>query len=100
MHSLFHTSRSIGFVLLCVSGAIAHAGAPVVESKEVTEVAPPAAADWEFTLAGPGWLSATSGTIGLNGVNSHVYMGVDTLLKHLDMTASLSAEVRKGRFGI
>ena len=51
-------------------------------------------------MAMPGWLAATSGTIGLNGINSHVYMGADTLLKHLDMAASLSAEARKGRFGI
>lgn len=55
---------------------------------------------WRFTLALPGWLAATSGTIGLDGINSKVYLGADTLLKHLDMVASLSAEARKGRFGI
>jgi len=86
--------------LLCASSAISRAGTPVADSKETKEVAPTEADPWQFTLAMPGWLAATSGTIGLNGINSQVYVGADTLLKHLDMTGSLSAEVRKGRFGI
>ena len=65
-------------------------------SQPVAETSDP----WKLTLAVPSWLAATSGTIGLNGINSHVYMGFDTLLKHTDMLASMSAEVRKGRFGV
>jgi len=100
MTSLVRHARVVGFALLCASSALSRAGTPVVDSKETKEVAPTEAEPWQFTLAMPGWLAATSGTIGLNGINSHVYMGADTLLKHVDMVGSLSAEVRKGRFGI
>ena len=71
---------------------------PVDSKKTVT---PPEPADhWQFMLAMPGWLAATSGTVGVDGFNSHVYLGADTLIRHLDMVASFSAEARKGRFGI
>jgi len=98
--TLVRKVRSIGLALLVASGAIAYAGPVVTDSKETKEVAPPEAEPWEFTLAVPGWLANTSGTIGLGGINSHVYMGIDTLLQHVDMLASLSAEVRKGRWGV
>ena len=92
--------QSLAGALLVASSAIAYAGPIVPDSKETKEVAPPEAEPWEFTLAVPGWLANTSGTIGLSGVNSHVYMSIDTLLQHVDMLASLSAEARKGRWGI
>ncbi len=100
MTSFIRHSRAIGLALLCGSSAIALAGTPIADSKETKEPVPMETDPWRFSMAMPAWLAATSGTIGLNGINSHVYVGADTLLKHLDMTASLSAEVRKGRFGI
>lgn len=92
--------RGAAFALFLASSFIARAGTPIPESKEAKEPVPPQEEHWKFSLAVPSWLAATSGTIGLDGVNSHIYMGADTLLKHLDMTAALSAEVRKERFGV
>jgi hypothetical protein len=97
---LVRKSGCIGFALLCASGLIARAGDAPVDSKETKDVTAPAPEDpWKFQLAVPGWLAATSGTVGVNGFNSHVYLSADELLKHLDMTASLSTEVRYQRFG-
>ncbi len=98
--TLLRTSQSAGFLLLCATAPVARAGSPPVDSKEAVPPAPEPAQPWRFRLELPGWLAATSGTVGVDGINSHVYLGADTLLKHLDMTASLGAEVRKGRFGI
>jgi hypothetical protein len=69
-------------------------------SKEVPP--PPTITDdqWHFNLGSPGWLASLSGTVGLQGVNTHVDVGIDQILKHVDSLMSLSAEVRKGRFGI
>ena len=70
-----------------------------VDSKK-TVIPPEPANPWQVKLAIPGWLAATSGTIGTDGINSNVYLGADTLIRHLDMIATVSAEVRKGRFGM
>jgi hypothetical protein len=94
--------HKLGLALFLAGSLHAAAGTPAPterDMKGVTPAAPPEK-QWEFALAIPSWLAATSGTIGLDDTNSHVYMGADTLLKHLDMTASLSAEAHKGRFGI
>jgi hypothetical protein len=95
--SLIHESRSAALALLCLMGVAAQAG----ESGRDAQIMdlPVVADPWKFKLAVPGWLAATSGTIGVNGVNSQVYLGADTLIQKLDMVASLSAEARKGRFG-
>lgn len=93
-------ARHATLALLLATGLVAHAGTPISASKESKEPVAPEENPWKFTLAVPGWLAATSGTIGLDGINSHVYVGADTIIKHLDMIASLSAEARKGRFGV
>lgn len=92
-------AQALSLAILVISSAIVHGGTPIATSKEIKEPIPQED-PWKFNLAVPMWLAATSGTIGLDGVNSHIYMGADTLIKHLDMTASLSAEARKGRFGV
>jgi hypothetical protein len=98
--SALRKSSCIGFALLCASGIFAHAGDLTPDSKETKEVTPPAPENpWQFQLAAPSWLAATSGTVGVDGVNSHVYLSADELLKHLDMTAALSTELRYQRFG-
>jgi hypothetical protein len=101
--SIPHLLRSIGFALLVTSWASAFGGTPLSDGKEVEapkEAAPPEEDPWQFTLALPGWLANTSGTIGVGNVKSDVYMGVDTLLRHLDMIASVSAEARYRRWGV
>jgi len=93
-------SACVGFALLCASGFVAHAGDVVPDSKETKEITPPAPENpWQFQLAAPGWLPATSGTVGVGGFNSHVYLSPDEALKYLNMAASLSTEVRYQRFG-
>ena len=87
----------MAFAALCTSFALAHAGEPI-DSKAVEPA--PAPDQWKLLLAVPGWVAATSGTTGINGLNSHVYIGPDTLVSHLDAAVSLSAELRKGPFGI
>ena len=87
-------------VLFTVAGAL-RAGPMELEPKET--VPPPditASEPWHFNLGSPGWLAFVSGTIGLRGVNSHVDVGFDEIIKHVNGLLSLSAEVRKGRFGV
>jgi hypothetical protein len=101
MRTISKSLNGAGLALFLATSVHAAAGTPAPVTGEVKQTVPaPPEKQWEFTLAMPSWLAATSGTIGLDGYNSHIYMGADTLLKHLDMTASLSAEARKGRFGI
>lgn len=67
------------------------------------ETAPPTITEsepWQFTIAAPGWLASTNGTIGVRGVNADIDVPVDEVLQHLDMVFSARAEARKGPFGI
>src|SRR5438034_6565330 len=67
------------------------------------ETAPPSIAEsepWQFTIAAPGWLASTSGTIGVRGVNADIDIPVTEILQHLDMIFAARAEAQKGPFGI
>src|SRR6266545_7424335 len=67
------------------------------------ETAPPSITEsepWQFTIAAPGWLASTNGTIGVRGVNADIDVPVDEVLQHLDMIFAARAEARKGPFGI
>jgi hypothetical protein len=86
-----------GLALFCASTAMLRAGEP---SKTVEPSESDPAEPWSFSLALPGWLASTSGTMGVNGVNTPIYIGVDTIITNLDMIASFSGEARKGRFGL
>jgi hypothetical protein len=70
---------------------------------ELKETAPPTITDndhWYFNIGMPGWLPWISGDIGLNGVTNSVHVPFDKIITHVAGIASVSAEVRKGRFGI
>jgi hypothetical protein len=88
-----------GATLLMV-GAV-QAGPMELEPKET---APPpditSSEPWHFNLGSPGWLASVSGTIGLRGINSHVDVDFDEIIRHVNGLLSLSAEARKGRFGV
>jgi hypothetical protein len=99
MTTLLRKSPSIGAALLFASCALTSAGEKIADAKS-TVPPTPVEDPWKFNLALPGWLANTSGTIGLDGINSHVYLSAETLLKHIDMIGFLSAEARKGRFGM
>src|SRR4051812_12802414 len=35
---------------------------------------------WKFVLAVPGWMAGLEGTVGVDGVNSNIDLGFDTIL--------------------
>src|SRR5438094_999491 len=86
-----------GALLAVVGGVVA--GSVELEPKETAP--PPTITDdqWHFNLGSPGWMASLSGEVGLQGVNVDVDVGFDKIIKHVDSLMSLSAEVRKGRFG-
>jgi hypothetical protein len=93
----------LSFFAGAVFAAIGTAQAGPVELEPKEMAAPPTITDndhWYFNLGSPGWLASLSGTVGLQGVNSHVDFGFDQLIRHADGLLSLSAEARKGRFGV
>jgi hypothetical protein len=93
------TIFSVCVAVLLGSGSI-QAGPTEIEAKDL--VTPPKITEpdaWHFTLGSPGWIAGLSGTVGLRGVNSHVDIDFDQLIRRADFLTSLSAEVRKGRFG-
>jgi hypothetical protein len=55
---------------------------------------------WHFNLGVPGWLASVSGDIGLHGITSSVDVNFDQILRHIDWATTVSAEARKGRFGV
>jgi len=55
---------------------------------------------WYFNLGMPGWLAWMSGDIGLHGISSTVSVPFDQILTHVAGIATISAEARKGRFGV
>jgi hypothetical protein len=70
-------------------------------SKEALPPPPPTTDNqWHFNLGSPGWLAGLTGTVGLQGVNVDVDVPFDRIFQHVDSLMSLSAEVRKGRFGV
>ena len=77
------------------------AGPVELESKEMAP--PPTITEsepWHFNLGVPGWLASVSGDIGLRGITSNVDVNFDQILRHIDWAYSVSAEARKGRFGV
>lgn len=88
--------KLLALTLFCSSAASALAG----DAKQVEPPAPDIAEPWQFNLTLPSWLANTAGTMGLNGVNADFYIGAGSLIRHLDMAGSLSAEVRKGPYGV
>src|SRR5207302_4812303 len=67
------------------------------------ETAPPSITEsepWQFTIAAPGWLASTNGTIGVRGVNADIDVPVTEVLQHFDAIFAMRAEAQKGPFGI
>ncbi len=55
---------------------------------------------WQFTIAVPGWLASTNGTIGIRGVNADIDVPVTEVLQHFDAILAGRVEAQKGPFGI
>ena len=80
--------------------SILTAGTVELESKAT--VSPTITDDdhWHFNLGFPGWLAFLSGDIGLHGVTSNVNVDFGQIITHVAGIASISADVRKSRFGV
>jgi len=55
---------------------------------------------WHFNIGMPGWFAFLSGDIGLHGATSNVNVDFDQLITNVTGIASISADVRKGRWGV
>jgi hypothetical protein len=55
---------------------------------------------WHFNIGVPGWIAFISGDIGLHGVTSNVDVDFGQIISHAAGIATISAEARKGRFGV
>jgi hypothetical protein len=88
-------------VFLLLAGA-AHAGPVELEPKETAPTSPSITDNdhWYFNIGMPGWFAWLSGDIGLHGATSHVQVPFDQILTHVAGIATISAEARKGRFGV
>ncbi len=67
------------------------------------ETAPPTITQsepWQFTIAVPGWLASTNGTIGIHGVDADIDVPVTEVLQHFDAILAGRVEAQKGPFGI
>jgi hypothetical protein len=87
-----------GIVVAAVGGL--RAGTMELQPKEsapptITQVEP-----WQFTIAAPGWLASTNGTIGVRGINADIDIPVTEVLQHLDAIFAARVEAQKGPFGI
>lgn len=69
-----------------------------VDSKKV--IVPPEEDHWKLMLASPGWMAGVNGTVGVDGVNSHVDLGIKDLINKIDMAWATRGELSKGRFGV
>jgi hypothetical protein len=70
---------------------------------EPKQTAPPAITEsepWHFTIAAPGWMAGMNGTIGINGRDADIDIGLGEVLQHLNMIFAMRAEAQKGPFGI
>ena len=85
--------------LLAISGAV-RAGPVELEPKATAPPTITADDQWHFNIGFPGWLAFISGDIGLHGVTSNVSVGFGQIITHVAGIASVSADVRKGRWGI
>src|SRR6266513_6042941 len=55
---------------------------------------------WHFNIWMPGWFAFLSGDIGLHGATSNVGVDFGQIITHAAGIASISADVRKGRWGV
>ncbi len=96
MKSLVSIAEVVSLLLLAVPG---WAGPPE-DTKVVVEPSPKPTSPWEIKVGAPVWLSWVTGDIGVHGITSHVDVGPNTILRHSNFIASLSGDVRNGRFGV
>jgi hypothetical protein len=88
------------FVLLIAAASTGLATAPVESSKDVSVVQTQLPeSPWSFNLAIYGWATAIDGTISAGGRSADVDIAFKDVVKHLDMTFMMAAELRYKRWG-
>src|SRR5438876_7498326 len=74
------------------------------ETYDTSKEAPPPtitqSEPWHLTIAIPGWLASTNGTIGVRGVDADIDVPVTEVLQHLDLMLAARVEAQKGPVGI
>ncbi len=85
--------------LLAVVGPVV-AGSLELAPKETAPPSITGSEPWQFTIAAPGWLASTTGTIGVRGVNADIDIPVTEVLQHLDAIFAARVQAQKGPFGI
>src|SRR6266513_3078419 len=86
--------------LVVAATSVLTAGPVELEPKAM---APPTITDndhWYFNIGMPGWFAFISGDIGLHGATSNVGVDFGQIVTHAAGIASISADVRKGRWGV
>ena len=94
--------KQIALLIALVMAATSVLTAGPVEL-EPKAMAPPTITDndhWYFNIGMPGWIAFISGDIGLHGFTSNVGVDFGQIVTHVAGIASISAEARKGRFGV
>ncbi|MDB6133692.1 MAG: hypothetical protein JWM59_1935 [Verrucomicrobiales bacterium] len=77
----------------------AEAGAPTVSMDGGPSYNPPPPTSlWEVTVRPYGWLAGMEGTTGVKGYTAETDVSFNEILKNLEMTAALQAEVRHDRW--
>ncbi len=94
MNRLTLRLAAIFFLPLITGWAGTREEAKVVEQPPARTTEP-----WQITVGGPIWLAGVSGYTGFHGINPYVNVGVDKILRNINVVYATSAEVRKGRFG-
>src|SRR5213079_130512 len=94
--------KQIALLIALVTAAtsVLTAGQVQLEPKAMV---PPTITDddhWHFNIGMPGWIAFISGDIGLHGVTSNVVVDFGQIVTHVAGIASISADARKGRFGV
>ena len=88
-------SKSVIALALLTTVAASFAGEP---AKKI--VAPPEENRWKLMLATPGWMAGVDGTVGVDGMNSHIDTPFKGLVNKIDMAWATRAELSNGRFGV
>src|SRR5438477_6694770 len=93
--------KQIALLIALVVAATSVLTAGPVELEPKTMVPPTITDDdhWHFNIGMPGWFAFISGDIGLHGATSNVGVDFGQIITHAAGIASISADVRKGRFG-
>lgn len=99
-------TRHLGFKTLAIlplafaSAAFAGADVTAPSAKDPSPaISPTLKEEWQVTAWAYGWLAGLEGTTGIKGFKSEVDVPFSKILDNLDMTAAITLEARKGRWG-